>query len=720
MLKILNGKNNRHNPFLSHRNNTKSYITKENTFLDYEISTIIKRKKKELSIQNQKLKNNKKILEEIKANLKIEFLKYKKINTYLTDLENEIEIIQLNSTKIKKKKLYNISSIVKLKYLFKSSNIIKKYLFLFDVGVGGVDAEKKHTEFLDIIIDNDDEFLYYLNYLEKHYINLYKDNRKEYDGLKKIITDYLKNDNLSYPYNKLLFYLDYIIQGIDITNKLNEKYQKLKEIELKKNLIDIKIKNLESSKLEKENFIKEINSYIELIKKLIKKFIYYQNQYKNCLISKEIFSKKIRKIQSIDIQKWNPETKNNIILKERNNRLPDFMSMNTKSDSNFSSFKNKSTILYHNEINNSFSKLKCESKSQNISRNISFEFLSKNEGPISKKSSLENNEMSYDYIFNTISNDGSDKENISENNEIESPVSKINVTKRKKNTINVNVYKKKLSAHILKNVPICNTNNNDFDSILKKNENKNSVFKAIYKPKNNSFKNLNNLKDKKTNSSSKDNKEEKKDTLKCDTITQDINIVNKKELIFSNENKIENYQNNIYNNDKKKGLYFIKKIKKNKKFVINKDKLFNKDVPTKINNDSNRNKEINKLDNIEKNEIPTNNNNKKKFSLSLDKYINFNEKIECKKDKFFYFNEYKEIFKFGNDLNSKENNDIKNIFYDKHSRKCNDSIKAIRDEMKKRNFQSINTNSTMRRGLSKRNEIIKTDFQNDDCCISCT
>lgn len=719
MLKILNGKNNRHNPFLSHRNNTNSYITKENSFLDYEISTIIKRKKKDLNIQNQKLKINKKILEEIKANLKLELLKYKKINTHLNVLENEIETMQLNSTKIKKKKLYNISSIVKLKYLFKSSNIIKKYLFLFDVGVGRVDVEKKHTEFLDIIIDNDDdEFLYYLNYLEKHYINLYKDNSKEYDNFKKIITDYLKNDNLSYPYNKLLFYLDYIIQGIDITNKLNEKYQKLKEIELKKNLIDIKIKNLESSKLEKENFIKEINIYIELIKKIIKKFIYYQNQYKNSLISKEIFSKKIRKIQSIDIQKWNPESKNNIILIERNNRLSDFMTMNTKTDNNFSSSKNKSTILYHNEINNSFSQLKYESKSQNISRNISFEYLSKIEGPLCKKSSLENNEMSYDYIFNTISNDGSDKENISENNELESPVSKINITTRKKSTINVNVYKKKLSAHILKNVPICNINNNDFDSILKKNDNKNSMFKVIYKPKNNSFKNFNNLKDRKTNSSSKDNKEEKKDTLKCDTITQDINIVNKKELIFSNRNKKENYQNNIYNNDKKKGLYFIKKIKKNKKFAINKDKLFNKDIPTKINIDSIRNKEINKLDNIENNEIPSNNNNnmnKKNSSLSMDKCINFNENNGCQKDKLFYIKEYKEIFKFGNDLNSKEN-----IYYDRYSRKCNDSIKAIKDEMKKRNFQSINTNSTMRRGLTKTNEIIKTDFQNDDCCISCT
>ncbi len=56
MLKILNGKNNRHNPFLSHRNNTKSYITKENTFLDYEISTIIKRKKKRIKHTESKNK----------------------------------------------------------------------------------------------------------------------------------------------------------------------------------------------------------------------------------------------------------------------------------------------------------------------------------------------------------------------------------------------------------------------------------------------------------------------------------------------------------------------------------------------------------------------------------------------------------------------------------------------------------------------------------------
>ena len=77
-------------------------------------------------------------------------------------------------------------------------------------------AIKKIRNF-SMFIDNED-FLFYLNYLEKYYVNLQKENCQEYENLKKIINDYLDNDNLSYPYDKLLFYLDYIIKSIDLIN----------------------------------------------------------------------------------------------------------------------------------------------------------------------------------------------------------------------------------------------------------------------------------------------------------------------------------------------------------------------------------------------------------------------------------------------------------------------------------------------------------------------
>ncbi len=571
MLKNINGINIP-KKILSQRENQKNYIKKQNTFLEYEISIIIKRKKKELNIQNQKLKINKKILEQIKINLKSDISKMKKINQQIQTLEKDIEKIELMFSKIKKKKLYNISNLLKLKYLFKSSNVIKKYLFLFNIGLNG---EKKNPEFFDIIIDNEDneEFLFYLNYLEKYYVNLQKENCQEYENLKKIINDYLDNDNLSYPYDKLLFYLDYIIKSIDLVNTKKEKYEKLKEVELKKIDIDRRIKNLESSIIEKDNYIQKLNEYIDIIKKVIKKYIFYQNQYKNDLITKEIFNKKIRKIQSFNIQKWNPDSKNkNIILIERNNHLQNFMTVSPKTNYNISPYKNNSAIFNGNNFNNySFSQLKYESKSQNISRNISLECIPKIEGPLSKKGSIDNNDISYDSLFNTLSDDNnSDKENISENNEIEPPISKINLTKRKKNSLNVNVYKKKLSSQMLKNVPFPRNKNNENDSIMKNGEFAKNSCRIINSSNNVLFNNIIYKKDRKTDSTSKDNFEEKKETLKCYTLLQDINIINnslsnKEELLFSINDirmKCQQKQNIYNNNDKKKGLYFIKKIKK--------------------------------------------------------------------------------------------------------------------------------------------------------------
>ena len=104
MLKNINGINIP-KKILSQRENQKNYIKKQNTFLEYEISIIIKRKKKELNIQNQKLKINKKILEQIKINLKSDISKMKKINQQIQTLEKDIEKIELMFSKIKKKKI---------------------------------------------------------------------------------------------------------------------------------------------------------------------------------------------------------------------------------------------------------------------------------------------------------------------------------------------------------------------------------------------------------------------------------------------------------------------------------------------------------------------------------------------------------------------------------------------------------------------------------------
>ena len=91
---------------------------------------------------------------------------------------------------------------------------------------------------------------------------------------------------------------------------------------------------------------------------------------------------------------------------------------------------------------------------------------------------------------------------------------------------------------------------------------------------------------------------------------------------------------------------------------------------------------------------------------------NISNKISC----LTYCNDK---FKIEKELNSKENKDIKNIFYNMNSKKYNDSIKVIKDEMKKNNLLFINRSPIMKNGNHKKHEI-KTDLKDDNCCISCT
>ena len=665
-------------------------IIKDNNSIESEISSILGRFKEEINNQNQKLKYQKSALNKIKIDLKNEQSKFSEINNDIIIIAKEIENIEVNCSRINKKKLYNMSSIIKLKYMFKSSNISKKCIFLLNTGFNG---EIKNLEYLDLIIDNDnDEFCYYLKYLEKTYKNMEKENKEEFIKLKNEIKDCFENGNLSYPYDKLLLYLNCIVQNIDLSNSLKEKFDKLKEKETKKNIIDIKIRNLEFEKTEKQNLIKEINKYIELLKKIMEKYLHYRKQYKNHSISKEILSKKIKKIQSINIENWNPENKNKIYLGEKKNN--NLIKYSTISDN-----KNKSAIFtIENETIVSKHHKQYESKSQTNSRNISFDYLSKFDGPLIKRNSIEKINIPKT-IFDTLSNFDSDKENVSENNDSESPISKINIISRKKNTIHV--YKKKLSFQIMKNHPI-SPNINCFNPILKKNDNQNIDSKTIYISKNNS---INLIKDKKTSSTSRIYKDSEDDI-----IPQNKKVINKKKFIFTDEES--------KNNNKSKGLYFLKKIKKNKKFLINKDKLFNKDLPKKIKINSLKNKNNFKF--LQKNEEIeiTNKNiiNKGKKNLTQEKKIYFNTKGRNDNNKIFCSTNSIKFFE--NNLNFELNRDTKNIFYGINSKKCTDSIKIIKDEMKKRNLLSINT-SGMNRGLYKKNEI-KADFKRDNCCISCT
>ena len=400
-----------------------NYINKDtNNCLENEIAIIIKKIKKEINVYNKIYKNHKLDLMQTMNEYEIENNKYKKINNKISELEKEVELNYKMINKIKKKKIYAISSILKFKKLYKKENL-EQFKSLLNIGLNG---PKDNYDYFDIIKESDKEFNYYLSFLEKYYKSLKNDNIIEFIQKKNFISISINSENLSFPEEKLLFYLSYVLQIIDLEDELNKKTEELKKEEIKRIELNTKIKNLGILKNEQKNFIADANDYIELLKSMIQKYSIYQKKYKNNLISKETFYKKIRKLQSMNLQNFQMD---NNTSKNNNN----IMNESIKSVKSFFPRKTRHLIFISKRKNKLFTPNFLESKSQNISRNISTDYLPKVE-PLEKKYIFEKNETSLNDIFFKMSkgdDDISENVNISENSDYVSPVSTINITSRK-------------------------------------------------------------------------------------------------------------------------------------------------------------------------------------------------------------------------------------------------------------------------------------------------
>lgn len=531
-----------------------------NNSLENEIAIIIKKIKKEINVYNKIYKNHKLDLMQTMNEYEIENNKYKKVTNKISELEKEVELNYKMINKIKKKKIYAVSSILKFKKLYKKENL-EQFKSLLNIGLNG---PKDDYYFLDMIKESDNEFNYYLIFLEKYYKSLKTDNIIEYIQKKNIINISIKKEDLSFPEEKLLFYLSYVIEIIDLEDELNKKTEELKKEEIKKIELNTKIKNLGILKNEQKIFIADANDYIELLKNMIQKYCSYQKKYKNNLISKETFYKKIKKLQSINLQNFqmdnNTSENNNNILNE--------------SIKSFFPRKTRHLIFISKRKNKLFTPSYLESKSQNISRNISTDYLPKVE-PLEKKYIFEKNETSLNDIFFKMSkgdDDISENVNISENSGYESPVSTINITSRKisfttnpistKTTIQNNKIKDEIY------ISDFSINNNNL-AIINNNHTLNTkVLNNIYCKKKLNF-NLNIKKEIKTS----------KTKLNINDNTKTIFKRNK--LLIDNKNlKLPKKESETINCNK--SVYFLKKINRNNQFLIYKNKLFNKNLAKTI------------------------------------------------------------------------------------------------------------------------------------------
>ena len=668
---------------LNKSNNTNNSTIKDNsTFLENEISIITKKLRKELNIHNKIYKNHKLDLLQATNEYKIENNKFKKISSKINLLEKEVESIHKKITKNEKKKIYSISSVIKFRKLYKQSNL-EPYKSILNIGLNG---PKNNFKFLYIIKESEEEFNYYLEFLEKYYTSLEKENKNEFNRVKKILNNLVNVENLSFPEDKLLFYLNYVIQIIDYKAELKTKSEELLNEKIMKNEINSKMKILEAFIKEKNKLLENANDYIELLKNLIQKYIVYQKKYKNNLISKETLNKKIRKLQSINLKNFdnnNKITNNNFFLKS--NIKSTYNGNENDRYTKFIPNKNKNINLKTPNI--------FASKSQIVSRNISTDYLPEVEGPLTKKNNLEKNEISVNDMFFTMSinkDDLTERENVSENSENDSPVSVINITSRKKNLNDTQLSNKTTIPNktITNKIPIPEFSINDLNFLDKKTKTKKKDPQIIYRKKMPQIDM--NIKNEILMSKTK---------IKINDLEK-ASLENDKSVIYNENGSISKDKNNNINF--KRNLYFMKKTNKNKKFFINKEKLFNK--------------ELSKTLDIKKEKLNILNNNVKEKKLSEYKKLNVETLKNCINSCDISLDDVKKSELSNNNIIIQRINNYYGPIYPKN---YDDTIRSYKEEVKEKKYLYLKKKKIKKNLYNFRTLEIKNEINTENCCISC-
>ena len=665
---------------LNKSNNTNNSTNKDNsTFLENEISIITKKLRKELNTHNKIYRNHKLDLLQATNEYKIESYKFKKIGEKINLLEKEVESIHKKITKNEQKKIYSISSVIKFRKLYKQSNL-EPYKSILNIGLNG---PKNNFKFLYIIKESEEEFNYYLEFLEKYYTSLEKENKIEFNQIKKILNNLVNVENLSFPEDKLLFYLNYVVQIIDYKAELQIKSEELLNEKIIKNEVNSIMKKLEALIKEKNDLMVNSNDYIELLKNLIQKYIGYQKKYKNNLISKETLNKKIRKLQSINLQNFNNNktTNNNFFLKS-NIKSP---YIENDRYTKFIPNKNKNINLKTPNI--------FPSKSQIVSRNISTDYLPDVEGPLTKKNNIENNEISVNDMFFTLSinKDGStERENVSDNSGNDSPVSVINITSRKKNLNNTQLSNKTTipKKTITNKIPIPEFSINDLNFLDKKTKTKMKNSQIIYHKKKPQIE-----------MNMKNGIFESKTKIKIKNLEK-ASLENDKSLIYNENGSISKDKNDKINF--KRNLYFMKKTNKNKKFFINKEKLFNK--------------ELSKTLDIKKEKLNILNNNVKETKLSEYKKLNAETLKNCINSCDISLDDVKKSELSNNNIIIQKINNYYGPIYPKN---YDDTIRSYKEEVKQNKYLYLKKQKIKKNLYNFRTLEIKNEINTENCCISC-
>ena len=275
--------------------------------------------------------------------------------------------------------------------------------------------------------------------------------------------------------------------------------------------------------------------------------------------------------------------------------------------------------------------------------------------------------------------DDSDKENILQSSEHESPVSTINISSRKKKLVNGQILNKTTIQNnkIKKQIPIPKFSINNLNYINNNFHIKNNDTHNIYCKKKLNF---HNNEIKKANTTIK----------KSGVVNAPLN--NNKSLILPTKESEEK--------DIKKSFYFSKNIAKDKhnRFCTNKNKLFNKDISKTIV--------------IEKSQLNLLNDESEEPKKTFEKNLNKSIIKKSINNSFISNNKTHGVNQI---INNNYTYEINNYYGDISKNNCHDSIQTIKDEFTQKKYLYLKKNKIK----FFRTSDIKNDIHNENCCVSC-
>ena len=399
-------------------NKTSNKINKTKSYFQINKINILNRKYKEIKILQNKIQTENKIFLKLKKEKEIESEKYKKILENHNQMERNLEKNFKKHSKIKMNKIKNMNSLINIipKNII---NNINTDLLSTILKIEKISKENKISSnylssenLMEISLLNKEELRDFIMHFEDGINLMKKIDYPEYNNIKIYLENYLLEENTVHPIIDLVNYLYYICLDIEQSEIIGKIKSDINTIENNKNILYIKIINIDKSIIDKEGLILKISEEIKILNdslNIIQSHFNYNRNSNSVLLLNEknnnldIYYNNTEKKQ---IKRKNYENSN----KKINKKNESLNSLHLNNEQILINFSNLSNLIFNNldlsKKKSSFYSCSNNEKSRNqfkTQRNFNNDY-DLTEKPIKKISIFESLDIIYnnDINFNNL------------------------------------------------------------------------------------------------------------------------------------------------------------------------------------------------------------------------------------------------------------------------------------------------------------------------------